>query len=137
MTQVVISGAGLWKPAEFVTNEELVEAYNAWASRYNVENADAIAAGDLTEKPLSSAQFIEKASGIKQRYTYCKEGILDIDRMRPKITPRADDELSHQAEMAVKAARQALSAADKTAADSKELLSTASDLKALVNQFKI
>ena len=115
MTDVVISGAGLWKPAEFVTNEELVDAYNGWASRYNEDNAEAIAAGDMPEKPLSSAEFIEKASGIKQRYTYCKEGILDIDRMRPLMPERGDDELSHQAEMAVKAARQAMSAANKTA----------------------
>lgn len=115
MSSVVISGAGLWKPAEFVTNEELVDAYNGWASRYNEDNAEAIAAGDMPEKPLSSAEFIEKASGIKQRYTYCKDGILDIDRMRPQMPERADDELSHQAEMAVKAARQAMSAADKTA----------------------
>ena len=30
MTSVVISGSGLWKPAETVTNEELVQAYNAY-----------------------------------------------------------------------------------------------------------
>ena len=114
---VVISGAGLWKPAEFVTNEELVDSYNAWVTRYNEENAEAIANGELQEKPLSSAEFIEKASGIKQRYTYRKEGILDVDRMRPVLEERPDDALSHQAEMAVNAARQALDAANKTAAD--------------------
>ncbi len=114
---VVISGSGLWKPEEFVTNEELVEAYNAYASRFNEENAEAIAAGDVAEKPLSSAEFIEKASGIKQRYTYCKEGILDVDRMRPLIPERADDEISHQAEMALHAAKKAMAAASKTAED--------------------
>lgn len=117
MQPVVISGAGLWTPQEYVTNEELVEAYNAWASRYNAEHAAEIEAGTVAERPLSSAEFIEKASGIKQRYTYCKEGILDIDRMRPLLPVRADDELSHQAEMAVYAAERAMSAADKTAAD--------------------
>ncbi len=86
MHSVVISGAGLWTPDEIVTNEELVEAYNGWASRYNEQHAAEIAAGDCVEKPLSSAEFIEKASGIKQRYTYCKEGILDVDRMRPEHT---------------------------------------------------
>ena len=30
MNQVVISGAGLWKPEHVVTNEELVAAYNAF-----------------------------------------------------------------------------------------------------------
>ena len=115
MHSVVISGSGLWKPQEFVTNEELVASYNAFALRYNDENAETIEAGELAEKPLSSAEFIEKASGIKQRYTYRKEGILDIDRMRPIISERGEDELSHQAEMAVKAARQAMSAANKSA----------------------
>lgn len=117
MQSVVISGTGLWKPQEFVTNEELVEAYNAYATRYNEANTAAIAAGDVAEKPLSSAEFIEKASGIKRRYTYCKEGILDVDRMRPKIPERGPEELSHQAEMAVHAARDAMTQAGKTAAD--------------------
>ncbi len=117
MQNVVISGSGLWKPAEYITNEELVASYNAYASRFNAANAAAIEAGDASEMPLSSAEFIEKASGIRQRYTYCKEGILDIDRMRPKLPQRADDELSHQAEMAVHAARAAMADAGKTAAD--------------------
>lgn len=117
MHSVVISGSGLWKPAEFVTNEELVASYNEYAERYNAEHAEAIAAGSVAEKPLSSVEFIEKASGIKQRYTYCKEGILDINRMRPMMPQRADEELSHQAEMAINAARDAMAAANKTAAD--------------------
>ena len=117
MDQVVISGSGLWKPEEFVTNEELVEAYNAFAAKFNLTNADKIAAGEIEEKPPSSVEFIEKASGIKQRYTYSKTGILDVDRMRPKISVRRDNELSHQAEMAVAAARDALAAANKSPAD--------------------
>ena len=114
---VVISGSGLWKPAEVVTNEELVTVYNAYACGFNEANRDAIANRSVAEKPLSSAEFIEKASGIKQRYVYTKEGILDAERMRPLLAPRADDELSHQAEMAVAAARRALTAANKTPAD--------------------
>ncbi len=117
MDKVVISGSGLWKPEEFVTNEELVESYNRYATQFNQTNAARIAAGELQEKPLSSAEFIEKASGIKQRYTYRKEGILDIDRMRPRIPARSDDELSHQAEIAVLAAREALANANKSPAD--------------------
>ena len=117
LPKAVISGTGLWTPDHVVTNEELVAAYNNWAERYNQENAAAIAAGDMAEKPLSSAAFIEKASGIKQRYVYVKEGILDIDRMRPKIPERREDELSNQAEIALVAARQAMTAARKTGAD--------------------
>ena len=117
MTSVVISGSGLWKPAETVTNEELVQAYNAYAQKYNAIHAQEISNGTVVEKPLSSAAFIEKASGIKQRYTYCKAGILDVDRMRPLLPERGEDELSHQAEMAVNAAKMAMSAARKKPAD--------------------
>ena len=115
MGTVVVSGSGLWKPKESITNEELVNSYNEFASRFNVQNAGAIAVGDVVEKLQSSSEFIEKASGVKQRYVYCREGILDIDRMRPRLSVRADDELSHQAEIAVDAARQAMEASGKTA----------------------
>ena len=94
MDTVVISGSGLWVPDEFVTNEELVEAYNRYAEQFNQMHAQQISAGKIKAKPFSSAEFIEKASGIKRRYTYCKEGILDVERMRPKIPFRPDNELS-------------------------------------------
>ncbi len=117
MTRAVISGSGLWHPEEFITNEELVASYNAYAERFNRENAEAIAAGTVKECLLSSPEFIVKASGIRQRYTYRRDGILDLDRMRPRLEERADDELSHQAEMAVRAARDAMQRAERTAAD--------------------
>ncbi len=115
--RVVISGSGLWTPDHIITNDELVTAYNEWANRYNDRHAEAITAGELDAKPLSSVEFIEKASGIKQRYAYIKDGILDVDRMRPAIPERPDEALSDQAEMAVHAARGAMDAAGKTAAD--------------------
>ncbi len=115
--KIVISGSGLWKPPHVITNEELVESYNAYATKYNQENASDIESGKLTEKPLSSADFIEKASGIKARYAYIKDGILDVDRMRPRIPERREDELSHQAEIALNAARIAMSEAKKEAKD--------------------
>ncbi|GAA5317453.1 MAG: beta-ketoacyl-ACP synthase III [Candidatus Pelagadaptatus aseana] len=114
---VVISGLGLWTPEHSISNEELVESYNAYAEKYNAENATSIEAGDLTAKPLSTAAFIEKASGIKSRYVYIKDGILDPDRMMPNIPLRAEDELSNQAEIAVIAARKAMAAAKKEGKD--------------------
>ena len=92
--QIVISGVGVWHPKDSITNEELVESYNAYADAFNTENREEIEAGNVTAVPYSSAEFIEKASGIKSRYIYQKEGALDITRMKPKIAPRADDELS-------------------------------------------
>jgi len=115
--EVVISGAGLWRPEHRITNEELVASYNAWADRYNTEHHAAIDAGELEGKPFSSAEFIEKASGIRSRYAYVKDGILDVERMRPRIERRGEDELSHQAEIALHAARAALTSAGKSAAD--------------------
>jgi beta-ketodecanoyl-[acyl-carrier-protein] synthase len=114
---VVISGSGLWTPEHIITNDELVASYNEWAKRYNARHAQAIAAGELDPKPPGSVEFIEKASGIKQRYAYIKDGILDPQRMRPAIPERPEDALSDQAEMAVHAARDAMDAAGKTAAD--------------------
>ncbi len=114
---VVISGAGLWKPDHVITNDELVASYNAYSERFNADNRAAIEAGELEAKPLSSSEFIEKASGIKQRYAYVKDGILDIDRMRPRIRVRSEEALSHQAEIALNSARIALDAAGKTGAD--------------------
>lgn len=68
LNPVVIGGSGLWTPEHTITNAELVAAYNRWAERYNDRHTWAIASGHLDPKPLSSVAFIEKASGIKQRY---------------------------------------------------------------------
>ena len=116
-SSVVISGVGLWTPAHSISNEELVESYNAWAEQFNSQNSASIEKGELEAKPLSSAAFIEKASGIKSRYIYSKEGALDINRMRPVLEVRTDEQLSHQAEMAIAAAKKALKAANKKASD--------------------
>lgn len=113
----VISGSGLWIPEHSISNEELVDAYNRYAEKFNIDNASTIAAGEINEKPQSSAEFITKASGIKSRYILCKDGVLDIDRMRPKFPERSIDELSYQAEMAIKAAKAAMVDANKSAAD--------------------
>ncbi len=115
--KIVISGSGVWTPPNIITNEELVESYNAYAERFNAAHEADIAAGKIEEKYLSSVRFIEKTSGIKARHVYTREGILDIDRMRPKFPERKDEELSNQAEIGVFAARQAMAAAGKTAAD--------------------
>ena len=115
--EAVISGVGLWTPEHTVTNDELVESYNTFAEKFNAEHASDIAAGIVEEKPLSSVEFIEKASGIKSRFVYIKDGILDPDRMTPDIPLRAEDELSDQAQISLEAAHKALAAANKSSAD--------------------
>ena len=113
MSIVVISGTGLFTPPHAISNEELVQAHNAYADKFNSENAEARAQGDLSELQHSSVEFIEKVSGIKQRYAMYKEGILDVDRMMPVVPRRAPEDLSISAEMAVAAAKEALDRAGK------------------------
>lgn len=115
--KIVISGSGVWTPSYSISNEELVASYNAYAEKFNTEHAARIASGEIEEMPLSSERFIEKSSGIKSRYVYTREGILDIERMRPKFPLRSENELSIQAEIAVNAARVAMAEAGKTASD--------------------
>ena len=107
----VITGSGLFTPAESISNEELVTSFNAWVDLYNADNSDAIAAGELEAKTHSSAEFIEKASGIKSRYVINKAGILDPERMVPEIPERHNDEPSVMCEIACRAAEQAMAEA--------------------------
>ncbi|MDP2226849.1 MAG: beta-ketoacyl-ACP synthase III, partial [Moraxellaceae bacterium] len=117
MKKIVISGTGLFTPTESISNDELVVAFNEYVRRYNEKNADAIARGELTALSDSSAEFIEKASGIKSRYVVNKSGVLDPDRMYPYIPERANEEPSIQCEIAQPAIEEALRRAGKTAAD--------------------
>ncbi|WP_226664545.1 beta-ketoacyl-ACP synthase III [Microbulbifer aggregans] len=126
---IVISGTGLWTPPEAISNEELVAAMNTYAEKYNRDNAAAIEAGEMEAKPFSSAEFIEKASGIKSRYVVSKEGIIDPERMRPYLPERGDDELSLQAEMGLKAAKLALEKANKKPEDIDAVIVSASYLQ--------
>ncbi|KZE32792.1 beta-ketoacyl-ACP synthase III [Crenobacter luteus] len=115
MHPVVISGSGLFTPPHAVGNDALVAAFNAYVTRHNAERAADIAAGRLAPLAESSADFIERASGIRQRYLMDKDGVLDPDRMRPELPERPNDALSLQAEMALAAAREALGNAGRAA----------------------
>lgn len=128
-SRVVISGTGLYQPPHVITNAELVEAFNAYAALQNEKNAAAIAAGDMAAMTPSSVEFIEKASGIKQRYVLEKSGVLDPTRMYPRFQERADDQLSLMAEIAADAARQALAVAGKTGADVDAVLCSAANMQ--------
>lgn len=114
---VVISGTGLYTPAETISNAELVESFNKYVDLYNQEHQKEIEAGELEALTYSSEEFIYKASGIESRYVMEKSGILDPERLCPHIAERSNDEESIQCEIAVAAARQALQNANKTADD--------------------
>lgn len=115
MTEIVITGTGLYSPDDVITNEELVASFNAYVSHYNERHSVAIEMGDMEPLQTSSADFIVKASGIKRRHVLDKAGILDITMMYPKLPERTDDELSIQAEMALTAAHEALADAGRKA----------------------
>ncbi len=129
MHNVVISGTGLYTPANSISNDELVESFNTYARRFNTEHAAAIEAGEVQPVPESSSAFIEKASGIKSRFVTDKAGILDPDRMVPRIPERSNDQWSILCEMSVKAAEQALERAGKTAADIDGVIVACSNLQ--------
>ncbi|WP_252176744.1 beta-ketoacyl-ACP synthase III [Endozoicomonas sp. 4G] len=107
----IITGTGLYTPTSSISNDELVASYNDWAQKENDQHQQAIAAGEREPLPLSSSAFIEKASGIKSRYVMDREGVLDPGRMVPYLPERDNEEISVQCEMALHAARDALSQA--------------------------
>ena len=129
MHNVVISGTGLYTPANSISNDELVESFNAYVQRFNSDHAAAIAAGEIQPLAESSAAFIEKASGIRSRYVTDKAGILDPARMVPRIPERSNDEWSILCEMSVKAAEEALARAGRTAADIDGVIVACSNLQ--------
>ena len=127
--KAVISSTGLWTPEDSISNEELVVAFNAYVEKWNEENAEAIEAGELDALAPSSAEFIEKASGIKSRFVLSKDPILDPNVMAPRIPARPNEEPSVLAEMAVKASQDALARVGKTATDVDAVIVACSNLQ--------
>lgn len=114
---VVVSGTGLFTPAESISNEELVRSYNQYVKQFNEQNINEIEAGKIPALEESSVEFVEKASGIQNRFVINKSGVLDPNRMAPHIAERSDEEDSIQCEISVKAITEALRRANKSAAD--------------------
>lgn len=119
----VISSTGLFTPSDSITNDELVQSYNAYADLYNAANPNA--------EPLihSSVEFIEKASGIKSRYVMDKAAILDPAVMEPRFAERPNDQISIMAEIGVAACRAALAKAGRDVADVDAIICAASNMQ--------
>ena len=107
----VISATGLFTPSDIITNQELVESFNAYVDLYNAKNPDA--------EPLvhSSVEFIEKASGIQSRHVIDKRAIVDPAIMEPRYAERPNEQISLMAEIGVAACRDALAKAGRDIAD--------------------
>ena len=127
--QAVIAATGLFTPDQSISNEELVIAFNRFVELHNERNAEAIAAGEIEALAPSSPEFIEKASGIKARFVMDKAGILDPEVMTPRIPERPNEEISVLAEMAVKAAKDAIAAWGKDVSQIDAVLCAASNMQ--------
>ncbi len=129
MSRVVITGTGLFAPPNQISNAELVASLTVAVERWNSEHAADIAAGLLTERSAPNEEFIVKASGIESRYVMDKEGVLDPDRLRPRLELRSEDQLGLQAEMAMPAILGALAQAGRTGADVDAIIVGCSNLQ--------
>ncbi|WAC23331.1 beta-ketoacyl-ACP synthase III [Blastomonas sp. SL216] len=125
----VISATGLFTPADSISNEELVDSFNAYVAQHNAQHAAAIAAGEMAALQPSSVEFIEKASGIKARKVLSKASILDVDVMCPRFEERPNEQISVLAEIGVAAARDALERAGRDAKDVDAVLVACSNLQ--------
>lgn len=117
MSNVVISGTGLFVPPHTISNDELVAAFNQYVDKFNAENAAAIDAGEVTALEHSSSEFIEKASGIKSRYVMYKDGLVNPDIMHPVFPMTTEGNTPELVQMGLAAAKDAMAQAGKTAAD--------------------
>nr|MEA2797974.1 beta-ketodecanoyl-[acyl-carrier-protein] synthase [Phenylobacterium sp.] len=129
MPDAVIAATGLYTPPNSLSNAELVETFNAYVARFNTANAEAIEAGRIEGLTPSSAEFIEKASGIKSRFVVDKSGLMDPELMRPAIPERSNEELSILAEIAVEAAKDALARWGKPASRIGAVICAASNMQ--------
>jgi beta-ketodecanoyl-[acyl-carrier-protein] synthase len=129
LSEAVIAATGLYVPAESVSNAELVATFNRYVEQFNAEHSTEIEAGTAQALVSSSVEFIEKASGIKARYVVNKSGVVDSAIMRPQIPERPNDQISVLAEIAVLAARDALSRWDKPVSEIGAVICAASNMQ--------
>ncbi|MDG2060198.1 MAG: beta-ketoacyl-ACP synthase III [SAR86 cluster bacterium] len=114
---VVVSGTGLYTPPEVISNKELVQSFNKYVDKYNLENHELIEKETIKALTYSDEAFIKKVSGIERRHVINKSGILDPLRLKPSIEKRKNEEPSVQAEIAFFAAKEALKESGKKAED--------------------
>lgn len=112
MNSVILSSTSIYKPKYKISNKELVESYNVYVAKYNLDHSKQIEKGIIEPLKESSVEFIEKVSGIKNRNVIEKEGIINHEIMKPIILERSNDELSLQAQIGVSLAKDAMKRAN-------------------------
>lgn len=113
MKRAAITGTGIEIPPHSISNDELVSVFNTWVER---ENERRNGSGEKL-LALSDSEFIHYASGVEYRHVIEPTGILDPERMAPRIPVRSDEDLSVEAEFAIASARKAIEAADRRPED--------------------
>lgn len=126
---VVMSGTGIYTPKDSISTQEIVDSYNIYVDNYNENNSALIIQNEKERLSKSNVDFIINASGIHKRYVFNKAGILDPNVMRPIFPNRKNEEQSIQCEMAVLAAKEALSNANKTVDDIDAVIVACSNLQ--------
>jgi len=129
LTDILITGTGLFTPENSVTNAELVESLTRANERWNAEHKAEIESGELEERDRPSEKFILRASGIGHRYVIEKQGVLDPERLRPRLPTRGEDEISIQAEICLEAAQEALAQAGRVGPDVDAIIVGCSNLQ--------
>ena len=129
MTRIVISGTGVFTPPFSITNDELVLSFNTFVKSFNHEHQEEIAAGTCQALAESSAEFIEKASGIRSRYVMDRDGVLNPAIMCPQLARRSRQDISLQCEISVAAAREAMDKACKKAEDIDAVIVSCSNMQ--------
>ena len=137
MTRIAISGTGFFVPSDVISNRELVDSFNEFARRHNQHHAQDICAGHMPPILKSSDEFIVKASGIRRRHVVARDGMLDPEIMCPRMPERPNDALSLMAEISVKAAREAMTAARRSPADIDAVIVAASVVQRFYPQIAI
>ncbi len=128
-TRIAITGSGVDAPRDVVSNDELCASFNAWVRSENERCAEAIREGAQPRLEESSPEFVERVSGIRRRHFWTRAGVLDPRFMCPQIPDRAPEELSVQAEHALRAAERALEAAGREGSEVDLVIVGASSLQ--------
>ena len=60
MHNIYIAGTGIWHPKEKISNDELVNSYNSYVEKFNINNKSEIENGTVQALELSSAELLKK-----------------------------------------------------------------------------
>lgn len=129
MGRILITGTGLYTPPHGISNADLVASLTEATENWNRDNAAAIERGEIEARDLPSDRFIVKASGVKHRYVLDRDGVLDPERLRPRLPLRGEEELSIQAEICLEAIGEALEEAGRKPEDVDALIVGCSNLQ--------